>query len=107
MIRRSPRSTRTDPLFPYTPLFRSAAQAPYDDEPFLVAGGELLVGRVPGDAPYSAVVSLKDLVHLQVRGCAYSLQLRVAATGRLELHHFQQPVVSSASDPALRRHHQV
>src|SRR3546814_18139848 len=24
MIRRPPRSTRTDPLFPYTPLFRSA-----------------------------------------------------------------------------------
>src|SRR3546814_3390639 len=26
MIRRPPRSTRTDTLFPYTPLFRSAAQ---------------------------------------------------------------------------------
>src|SRR3546814_15948304 len=24
MVRRPPRSTRTDPLFPYTPLFRSA-----------------------------------------------------------------------------------
>src|SRR3546814_17156180 len=27
MIRRPPRSTRTDPLFPYTTLFRSAAYA--------------------------------------------------------------------------------
>src|SRR3546814_20287264 len=27
MIRRPPRSTRTDPLFPYTTLFRSAAPA--------------------------------------------------------------------------------
>src|SRR3546814_6508881 len=27
MIRRPPRSTRTDPLFPYTTLFRSAAGA--------------------------------------------------------------------------------
>src|SRR3546814_6862661 len=26
MIRRPPRSTRTDTLFPYTPLFRSAAE---------------------------------------------------------------------------------
>src|SRR3546814_12143594 len=26
MIRRPPRSTRTDPLFPYTPLFRSVGQ---------------------------------------------------------------------------------
>src|SRR3546814_1864328 len=28
MIRRPPRSTRTDTLFPYTPLFRSAAPPP-------------------------------------------------------------------------------
>src|SRR3546814_4725327 len=27
MIRRPPRSTRTDPLFPYTPLFRSPSPA--------------------------------------------------------------------------------
>src|SRR3546814_11004335 len=27
MIRRPPRSTRTDPLFPYTTLFRSAVEA--------------------------------------------------------------------------------
>src|SRR3546814_15031284 len=29
MIRRPPRSTRTDTLFPYTTLFRSGAGAPY------------------------------------------------------------------------------
>src|SRR3546814_15035400 len=28
MIRRPPRSTRTDTLFPYTPLFRSASTGP-------------------------------------------------------------------------------
>src|SRR3546814_8240674 len=28
MLRRPPRSTRSDTLFPYTPLFRSAAQRP-------------------------------------------------------------------------------
>src|SRR3546814_4630121 len=28
MIRRPPRSTRTDTLFPYTPLFRSAGRTP-------------------------------------------------------------------------------
>src|SRR3546814_19412457 len=28
MFRRPPRSTRTDPLFPYTTLFRSAARCP-------------------------------------------------------------------------------
>src|SRR3546814_17993121 len=32
MIRRPPRSTRTDTLFPYTTLFRSAAVLLYDSE---------------------------------------------------------------------------
>src|SRR3546814_12967883 len=31
MIRRPPRSTRTDTLFPYTTLFRSRRQSPYED----------------------------------------------------------------------------
>src|SRR3546814_14270486 len=30
MIRRPPRSTRTDTLFPYTSLFRSASRLPFD-----------------------------------------------------------------------------
>src|SRR3546814_14196440 len=33
MIRRPPRSTRTDTLFPYTTLFRSNLLAEYDDTP--------------------------------------------------------------------------
>src|SRR3546814_12944812 len=36
MLRRPPRSTRTDPLFPYTPLFRSLERARAQDN---VAGG--------------------------------------------------------------------
>src|SRR3546814_3825816 len=32
MIRRPPRSTRTDTLFPYTTLFRSTAYTPYQPE---------------------------------------------------------------------------
>src|SRR3546814_6411513 len=32
MIRRPPRSTRTDTLFPYTTLFRSARPAPFGPE---------------------------------------------------------------------------
>src|SRR3546814_4747829 len=36
MIRRPPRSTRTDTLFPYTTLFRSQGRSPYD------AGGSLV-----------------------------------------------------------------
>src|SRR3546814_5727016 len=44
MIRRPPRSTRTDTLFPYTTLFRSRALAAGDR----IRGGNRSVGRVPG-----------------------------------------------------------
>src|SRR3546814_16119697 len=47
MIRRPPGSTRTDPLFPYTTLFRSDADhragVPRDDTPALLAG--FVLGR--------------------------------------------------------------
>src|SRR3546814_19465607 len=36
MIRRPPRSTRTDTLFPYTTLFRSVPRGPLPDEPHRV-----------------------------------------------------------------------
>src|SRR3546814_5636860 len=45
MIRRPPRSTRTDTLFPYTTLFRSAAPAPPEGARRPVRGG-LLVGWI-------------------------------------------------------------
>src|SRR3546814_18588180 len=60
MLRRPPRSTRTDPLFPYTTLFRSAESrlsAPHREEFFLARGqqriarqrrqrGQLLFDRI-------------------------------------------------------------
>src|SRR3546814_21117783 len=52
MIRRPPGSTRTDPLFPYTTLFRSARADP-------VAGGDLLA--VEGVAPVVGVVGVDDV----------------------------------------------
>src|SRR3546814_12449870 len=42
MIRRHPRSTRTDPLFPYTTLFRSGRLA---DDALLLGGPAEPVGR--------------------------------------------------------------
>src|SRR3546814_18143364 len=45
MVRRPPRSTRTDTLFPYTTLFRSASRQPRErqvlDEPFVPDTGQL------------------------------------------------------------------
>src|SRR3546814_3491382 len=40
MIRRPPRSTRTDTLFPYTTLFRSLKQRGLLDETLVIWGGE-------------------------------------------------------------------
>src|SRR3546814_13677316 len=60
MIRRPPRSTRTDTLFPYTTLFRSSCRVP----PFLaLAEGEDIVGRLGrlgGGAEDSAAVLAQD-----------------------------------------------
>src|SRR3546814_2677217 len=62
MIRRPPRSTRTDTLFPYTTLFRSRepdvlAGMGVDDA---VADGRARLG-VPGPAARQGVVSERDL----------------------------------------------
>src|SRR3546814_5043847 len=46
MIRRPPRSTRTDTLFPYTTLFRSSrAQTVWNTAPFVAAPGRLRADR--------------------------------------------------------------
>src|SRR3546814_2941614 len=49
MIRRPPRSTRTDTLFPYTTLFRSPAE------------GEAK-GRLVGDVDYAEVAGVADAI---------------------------------------------
>src|SRR3546814_15946648 len=49
MIRRPPRSTRTDTLFPYTTLFRSTAAARAGPRTDLQAGGVLSRCRAHGE----------------------------------------------------------
>src|SRR3546814_14274152 len=46
MIRRPPRSTRTDTLFPYTTLFRSLVD---QRTASLLSDSEALLGRIPSD----------------------------------------------------------
>src|SRR3546814_15106148 len=55
MIRRPPRSTRTDTLFPYTTLFRSNAPDVYMDK--IAVGGGLPDGVVDLDATVSENLS--------------------------------------------------
>src|SRR3546814_17023241 len=71
MIRRPPRSTRTDTLFPYTTLFRSPGDALADDHHrqllmnMFAQGAALMQGRAnaddparayPGDRPSSTIL---------------------------------------------------
>src|SRR3546814_4578261 len=65
MIRRPPRSTRTDTLFPYTTLFRSAAAARGSSQsvPRWPGAGRFVVGRQrwqAGDPPMSTVEQYLD-----------------------------------------------
>src|SRR3546814_11581802 len=50
MLRRPPRSTRTDTLFPYTTLFRSAVVGAFRDRAQTVDGEAQALGRVVGKA---------------------------------------------------------
>src|SRR3546814_4836116 len=56
MIRRPPRSTRTDTLFPYTTLFRSAPLAGFRE---VIVGGQTLY--VSNDGRYMLQGSLYDM----------------------------------------------
>src|SRR3546814_18495195 len=57
MIRRPPRSTRTDTLLPYTTLFRSAAASPADAQP-LVDRFNALYGSLLDDGDYAGWIGL-------------------------------------------------
>src|SRR3546814_18571075 len=70
MIRRPPRSTRTDTLFPYTTLFRSREGALADGDPALprrmaLSGiaRQVVTGLVAGEAPGEGAGVLDAEVH--------------------------------------------
>src|SRR3546814_3179230 len=97
MIRRPPRSTRTDTLFPYTPLFRSLhATKRIQDAlalPFRVNGRELAVRATIGIATaHSDIVRSEELI-----GNAEFAVTRAKRQGRrVEIYH-------SADATAARR----
>src|SRR3546814_10538977 len=62
MIRRPPRSTRTDTLFPYTTLFRSASWAKLYGVPLMC--NEFGVYRDGGAAETDRAKYLADVVHI-------------------------------------------
>src|SRR3546814_5070716 len=82
MIRRPPRSTRTDTLFPYTTLFRSDAVLAGDQPPLAVAGVAVrVVGR---PAEFGDAAARRPLQHAIVGNVAP--QQEVAVAERSEEH---------------------
>src|SRR3546814_10504860 len=76
MIRRPPRSTRTDTLFPYTTLFRSLLANPLDEGPHV---GPVAVRPVAGDE----VLAAHDVVDLAVGDVAALLRRQEQHDGKL------------------------
>src|SRR6056297_1719165 len=72
MIRRPPRSTRTDTLFPYTTLFRSHAfcRAPYSPPPSYGAGRD-------GDASIKSPPPSRIEKHAKIRNCSTNFIARL------------------------------
>src|SRR3546814_21115771 len=78
MIRRPPRSTRTDTLFPYTTLFRSAFAVGARD----VEGAREVVLRVAeAGAEFGDAVEAKDVAARRQRGKAVELGLDGGVAG--------------------------
>src|SRR3546814_11140932 len=60
MIRRPPRSTRTDTLFPYTTLFRSAGEAHWNEEAKALIAG-IILAVVTSEPPATrTLATLRD-----------------------------------------------
>src|SRR3546814_20734228 len=67
MIRRTPRFTRTDTLFPYTTLFRSEIQVHVRDQPahplFLRMAAQMMVEPDAGRFEYAGDRHIVDVAH--------------------------------------------
>src|SRR3546814_8796861 len=89
MIRRPPRSTRTDTLFPYTTLFRSEGAEPY---PFLLQREIQVDGAVgghPGKVDRRVILlAAIDIIHAQ---------------GRIEAREGRSGELRAAVERVLRR----
>src|SRR3546814_9318084 len=80
MIRRPPRSTRTDTLFPYTTLFRSVRQRIRMNCPRVIGLEEIVIGQLPVAIELNDEMSVKDKV----------LQRKALGIGESRRHEFGQ-----------------
>src|SRR3546814_13229911 len=91
MIRRPPRSTRTDTLFPYTTLFRSVIGRPADrQQAALRCDRQMLVCHLdlrspPGHAhrPEAFAKKSRSTSNCPILACNFSISASLARLGRL------------------------
>src|SRR3546814_5224224 len=110
MIRRPPRSTRTDTLFPYTTLFRSDVHAhQLVTEHFAALVGEYDVVPVLAEVDIALAAVVEVVLLQQVAAHAGALQARVAhgrahdevalaGRGRGQAAHVDDLVLAAAQD---------
>src|SRR3546814_4346519 len=91
MIRRQPRSTRTDTLFPYTTLFRSLN----DPSPSLQqAAGD--------DHPHDLVRAFQNLVHARVADVSFQREILQIAVAAVQLQRLVADVEAGIGGEPLR-----
>src|SRR3546814_5358214 len=106
MIRRPPRSTRTDTLFPYTTLFRSLAvgagevaeHQPSHAAEVVVPLGVLQKPAVIGPIAEFALERFLDLLLLFLVGDPELLEIGRRADGEARAHHHVRLAVDAAAD---------
>src|SRR3546814_12589030 len=109
MIRRPPRSTRTDTLFPYTTLFRSALQTYLATDETRRATHISLISQVAGSyLSLAADLDLQRLAHdtLRSRQDAYDLQqdlVEIGNASQLELRQAESELESARARSEERR----
>src|SRR3546814_17432356 len=69
MIRLPPRSTRTDTLFPYTPLFRSLLDIEIEEERLLERGGIGEIRRIPGEGARLPLAFAQQRIGIEALAC--------------------------------------
>src|SRR3546814_12354035 len=98
MIRRPPRSTRTDTLFPYTTLFRSAFEAKARREE-VIRSNELLRLQQQLDHRRKKLEAQIEVLRTDLRSDELELERLIAA----ETAHLKQAIVDEGEMRASRR----
>src|SRR3546814_12889686 len=101
MIRRPPRSTRTDTLFPYTTLFRSTARSSMRCSPSTADCGGVMIGVDISEpnTPPSEIVKVPPFIY------SISSVATLARFPKTPIVRSRQAPDSLSSSPHTRPHH--